>query len=152
MEALIRIGTADDVEVVFDIRTSVRENHLSREQMAALGITPETAREEMSTSTTSRTWIAEVDGFPVGFAVAHADDGSVFALFVRAESEGQGIGRRLMQEAEAFLFRTHPRIWLETDGKSRASRFYREQGWEPVAELDDGDVRFEKAAGGQPDG
>lgn len=41
MQMLIRVATPDDIDTLFAIRTSVVQNHLSREQMTALGITPQ---------------------------------------------------------------------------------------------------------------
>ncbi|MII54731.1 GNAT family N-acetyltransferase, partial [Salmonella enterica subsp. enterica] len=35
----IRQALITDVESIFDVRTSVRENHLSREEMRQMGIT-----------------------------------------------------------------------------------------------------------------
>jgi GNAT superfamily N-acetyltransferase len=142
MEKTVRIAIPTDIDVMFDIRTSVKENHLSLNQLAEMGITPETIRETILAAPCA--WIAEVDGAPAGFAMADAEDGSVFAAFVRPEFEGHGIGRVLMAKAEAFLFQYHQKIWLETADASRASGFYRNLGWLPVESLPDGDIRFEK--------
>ncbi len=40
MTSVVRVATVGDIEVLFEIRTSVVQNHLSREQMTELGITP----------------------------------------------------------------------------------------------------------------
>ncbi|WP_425274311.1 GNAT family N-acetyltransferase [Pseudomonas kitaguniensis] len=72
------------------------------------------------------------------------EDGCVFAAFVLPEFEGNGLGRSLMNKAEACLFQHHQMIWLETAEASRASGFYRNLGWQPVENLPEGDVRFEK--------
>ena len=138
----IRPATEADVEAVFHIRTSVRENHLSLEQMAAMGITPDAIREAIAAEPCA--WLAEADGKAVGFAMVDAEEGCVFAAFVLPEWEGRGLGQRLMAEAEASLFRRHETIWLETDGRSRASGFYAHLGWKPTATDGNGDVRFEK--------
>lgn len=142
MKKTIRLASKTDIDVMFHIRTSVRENHLSRAQLAAIGITPESIRQVISESPCA--WVAEVDGAPAGFAIADLEDGCVFAAFVLPEFEGRGLGRSLMEQAEAFLFRRHQKIWLETADVSRASGFYRALGWEPVKHLPEGDVRFEK--------
>ncbi|WP_256870556.1 hypothetical protein [Chromobacterium haemolyticum] len=42
MSSTIRLAVRADIAALFDIRTSVRQNHLSIEQLAGLGITPET--------------------------------------------------------------------------------------------------------------
>lgn len=92
-------------------------------------------------------WVAELDGCIVAFSMADAKDGCVFAAFVRPEHEGRGLGRRLMEPAESFLFERFERIWLETDGASRAAGFYRKLGWQITETFENGDVRFEKARG-----
>ncbi len=144
MNTVVRKARAEDVEAIFDIRTSVVENHLSREQLADIGITPETLSEMLAADT--GIWIAEVDGKPAAFSSVDDEDGSVFALFVSPRFEGLGLGRLLLQEAETALFRNHETIWLETDGRDgiRANGFYKKHGWIHVDTMANGDVRYEK--------
>ncbi|MBH3466223.1 GNAT family N-acetyltransferase [Pseudomonas carnis] len=142
MEKTIRLADQADINAIFDIRTSVQENHLSHDQLAEMGITPETIRQAILEAPCA--WIAEVDDVPVGFSMADVEDGCVFAAFVLPEFEGHGLGRSLMDRAEAFLFQHHQTIWLETAEASRASGFYRNLGWQPVENLPEGDIRFEK--------
>ena len=126
----------------FKIRTSVRENHLSQDQLTEIGITPEAISQAISE--TPCAWVAEVGGVPVGFSMVDIEDGCVFAVFVLPEFEGYGLGRNLMHKAETFLFQRHQKIWLETAEASLASGFYRNLGWQPVKNLPEGDIRFEK--------
>ncbi|MGH8055530.1 MAG: GNAT family N-acetyltransferase [Stenotrophomonas sp.] len=144
----VRLAVAADVEALFDIRTSVTQNHLSREQMAQMGIDAESLAAAVSAAPCA--WLAEVDGQPVAFSMIDLDDACLFAVFVRPAFEGQGLGTAVLQPAEAALFARHARIWLSTDGREpvRANGFYRRHGWVPVAALDDGDVRYEKARPG----
>ncbi|KTC18754.1 GCN5 family acetyltransferase [Pseudomonas putida] len=144
MQSFIRPATTADIEALFEIRTSVVQNHLSREQMLALGITPASLAEAIAAAPCA--WLAEVEGMPAAFAMVDLEDACVFALFVKPAFEGQGLARQLMVEAEAALFALHSRIWLETDGRDgvRANGFYRRLGWEVVAQLEEGDVRYEK--------
>lgn len=144
MTLLIRLATPADIETLLHIRTTVVENHLSRAQLAAMGITPETI--EAAITAEPCAWIVEVDGVAAGFAMADMEDGCVFAAFVRPSFEGRGLGRLLLAKAEGYLFARHTTIWLETDGSSRASGFYRKLGWKPVVFHDNGDTRFEKTA------
>lgn len=112
MKVGVRLAREADIGAIFDIRTSVRENHLSLDELSRRGITPKSIGEALSAAPCI--WIAEVDGVPAGFSMADAGTGSVFALFVRPGFEGRGLGRLLLREAEAFLFETHPKMWLET--------------------------------------
>ena len=138
----IRPATTADINDIFAVRTNVRENHLSQEQLRHMGITEESIGSVISEA--ECTWIAEAEGVTVGFAMADAEDGSVFALFVRPEWENKGVGKLLLERLEAFLFSRHEMLWLETDGCSRAAGFYARQGWTRAAELENGDARFEK--------
>lgn len=139
----LRDATLADIETIFAIRTSVEENHLSREEMAEMGITPQTIAEIIAESPCI--WLAEVEGEPAGFAMAIAEEASLFAMFVLPQFEGQGVGKLLLEKAEAFLFAQQPIIWLETAAGSRAAAFYQRHGWRPVGEQDDEDIRFEKS-------
>jgi len=77
-----------------------------------------------------RGWVAESCGQIIGFTYACRADASVWALFVQAGHEGQGIARGLMQLLTAYLFSIgHERLQLGTEAGTRADRFYRAQGW-----------------------
>lgn len=143
--ASIRPATPADIDTLFDIRTSVRENHLSREQMADMGITPQVLAEAIESAPCA--WVAEIDGIAGGFAMVDTEAGELFALFVRPEFEGQGMGRLLLAAAEEQLFRKHGSIWLVTDGGDgiRANDFYRRHGWQLAERVDERDVRYEKS-------
>ncbi|UHD47487.1 GNAT family N-acetyltransferase [Aureimonas altamirensis] len=142
MTISIRDATDDDIPAIFEVRTSVRENHLSVEQLAAMGVTFETIREVLGQH--HCIWVAEQDGQVVGFSMVDVEDACVFAAFVCPEREGLSIGRQLVDRAETFLFKRHSAIWLETDGSSRAAGFYERLGWKRSERLENGDVRFEK--------
>jgi GNAT superfamily N-acetyltransferase len=121
-----------DMAAITHIRTAVVENHLSVEQMAAVGITPESIARLLRTS--GRAWIGAIGGVDAGFAIADAAEATVFGMFVLPSHEGRGLGRRLMAAAEAWLFASGCRaLWLSTDSdpKVRAHGFYRRLGWAP---------------------
>ena len=145
MSASLRAATEADIDTLFDIRTSVIQNHLSMQQLSDLGITAATLAEAVRSGTSA--WIAELGGTAAGFAMVDAEAGEVFALFVRPEFEGRGLGRLLLNEAEKELFRHHDRICLVTDGHAhiRANGFYLHLGWSFACRVDERDVRYEKA-------
>lgn len=144
MNSVIREATVDDIAAIFNIRTSVTQNHLSMSQLADMGVTPDAIHAAISSG--PGLWVAEVDGVPVGFSMADVEDACVFAMFVLPAFEGRGLGRLLMAQAEACLFAHHDVIWLETAGDVaiRANGFYRALGWRPVDMQDNGDIRYEK--------
>ncbi|MBH3426385.1 GNAT family N-acetyltransferase [Pseudomonas alkylphenolica] len=144
MTTILRLASPSDIELLFDIRTSVTQNHLSREQMHELGITADALSDAMRKAPC--VWIAEWQQQAVGFVMVDHDEAELFALFVRPQHEGKGIGQILLQQAEAALFQRHEVIHLITDGDEaiRANGFYRRCGWNVTGAVDARDVRFEK--------
>lgn len=149
MKFTLRPATVTDVDSLFDVRCSVRENHQSREELAELDITSVTVA-EMIEGGDYVTLIAESQGEAVGFTMAKISDGYVFACFIRPTFEKQGIGRALMQETENELSRRGvTRAWLSTGpGEDlRAVGFYTKLGWRRNGFLEDGQIIFEKTIG-----
>lgn len=142
MQIDIRVADKSDIPSIFNIRTSVKENHLSLQQLAEIGITYETI--EKAILGEPCIWIALVNNHPAGFSMADSREGCVFAAFVSPAYEGIGLGRLLMEKAEAFLFNHHKKIWLETARNSRAEGFYTKLGWIATDSLPNGDICFEK--------
>lgn len=138
----IRPAQVTDVVSIFDIRTSVTENHLSREELNQMGITEEIVSDMIQTSLC--TWVAIENEKVIGFSMILPDEGCLFAAFVLPEYEGKGAGRRLVMAAEQELFKQHEIAWLETDKRSRAAKFYTQLGWGNKTEISDTDIRLEK--------
>ncbi len=140
----IRMAQPADVETMFDIRTSVKENYQSREEVAELGITPESVAEMLATDCCA--WIAEREEQPMGFAIANATDATILGMFVRPEFEGRGVGRALMDVAETWLWSQElEEIWLLTgnDPALRAYGFYQHLGWKFTEVVTEGDFAGE---------
>ena len=147
MPLWVRDAREDDVELLFDIRTSVLENHQSREELALLGITAESIARMLTTD--AKAWICEIDGQPVGFCMANQRERTVFALFVRPEHEGRGAGRTLLKAAEQWLFsQGASEIWLSTGSGPalRSHGFYRCMGWQPSRSSEDGSIIYIRQA------
>lgn len=142
MDIVLRLATENDIEVIFDIRTSVKENHLSKQQLTELGITEPVILSLIQN--TSTVWLAEVQHQVCGFSIVDLTEGSIFAMFVHPDFEAKGVGTALLKKAEDLLFNSCQEICLETDQKSRAFEFYLRQGWCVSEYFDNGDVRMLK--------
>jgi len=142
MNIRTRVALSSDVEGIFDVRTSVKENHLSREEMEQMGITESSIIDMIEKSRCA--WVAVDDGKVIGFSMILSDEGSLFAAFVLPEYEGRGVGRRLVVLAEQELFKHHEVAWLETDKNSRAAEFYRRLGWVEKENVSESDIKLEK--------
>lgn len=140
----IRVAKLDDIDTLFEIRTSVVENYQSREEIAELGITPESVAEMLKADCCA--WIAELHSRPVGFSIANGTQKTIFGVFVIPEFEGRGFGRALMQAAEEWLWsKGIEEIWLLTgnDPHLRAYGFYLHLDWQPVGMEVEGDFKGE---------
>jgi GNAT superfamily N-acetyltransferase len=141
----IREAQLEDIETLFNIRTSVIENHQSREELLTLGVTPETVANMLQTH--CRAWIAEIDEQPIAFSMANAAEKTIFAMFVLPSFEGRGAGRALMQQAEQWLWSQDvEEIGLLTgnDPNLRAYGFYLHLGWTPADIQSRGQIKFVK--------
>lgn len=140
----IREAIAADIPALFEIRTAVTENAMTEADLAASGITPERAAELLRTE--GRCWVAEAGKPVVGFCIANSKTRSIWALFVLRAYEGRGIGRRLLEPAVDWLWRSGAdELWLETETNTRAEGFYVHLGWKRGdVELKDGyeEVRY----------
>ena len=140
----IRIAQQNDIETLFEIRTSVVENHQSREEIAELGITPDSVAKMLAID--CRAWVAEIEGQPIGFSIANATEATIFGVFVLPEFEGRGAGRALVQTAENWLWsRGLDEIWLVTGNNPslRAYGFYLHLHWLSAGVETDGDFAGE---------
>jgi GNAT superfamily N-acetyltransferase len=78
----------------------------------------------------------EICGFATFGACAdedRADRGELLALYVDPDRQGLGVGRVLIEQARARLFRHgygDASLWM-LSGNERADRFYRIDGWAP---------------------
>jgi GNAT superfamily N-acetyltransferase len=140
---IFREACRDDMPGISLVRTSVTENHLSREQLDARGITEESVAASFEAD--SKGWVAQLDGRIVAFSIADRASQSVFALFVLPGYQGCGLGGRLLGLAEQWLWDNGAqRIWLTTGATTRAVRFYGARGWVVAGTQPDGQLRLER--------
>jgi len=121
-----------------------RVRHSVRENMLTSGvITDEDVADYIERH--GRGWVVvDERGEVIAFAIGDARDGNIWALFVDPEHEGRGHGRRLHDEMVAWLFsRGLERLWLGTEPKTRAERFYARAGWIDKGLQANGERRFE---------
>jgi GNAT superfamily N-acetyltransferase len=142
MGTTFRDAQLKDINAIFSVRVSVRENRLDYSQLRALGITPASIATALQND--SKAWVSECNGTVVGFSMANSSDGRIFALFVLPQYEGRGIGGTLLEMALTWL-RTCmvPRAWLTTEPHTRADGFYRHRGWKTTGVVEEGEIRFE---------
>ncbi|WP_186373889.1 GNAT family N-acetyltransferase [Yersinia rohdei] len=145
MSINVRTAQLSDIDGMFEVRTSVIENHLSREEMRQLGITESVVADMIEKNHCS--WVATENDKIIGFTMILPDEGCLFAAFVLPEYEGRGIGRRLVVLAEQELFKYHEIVWLETDKNSRAAKFYIQLGWGNETNINGTDIKLEKHRG-----
>jgi GNAT superfamily N-acetyltransferase len=124
-----------DINDILDIRVSTKENHFSMEDLAEVGVTPESIAEWLDGSV--KGWVCEVSGKPVGFALADSESAEVLVVACYPEFERKGIGKALMSLVHDWLWSfDHEEIWLwsDPDPGVRARGFYRKLGYEPTGE------------------
>jgi ribosomal protein S18 acetylase RimI-like enzyme len=144
VDVTIRAATVDDAEAIAEV-------NVASWRWAYDGLLPASTLDALSVDARADEWrsmiaapvcdvsVATTDeGTVVGFANIGAtrdddDDatGELFALYVRPETAGTGVGRQLLRHAES-LWReagfTRATLWvLETNERGR--RFYERHGW-----------------------
>src|SRR3954469_10994234 len=116
---IYRIASIADIPQMLEGRMSVKENVLVNTGLA----TEEKYREYL---TSGKGFVCEVNNHLVGFAIADMLDDSIWALFVRPEFEGIGIGKKLHDAMLNWYFKQgKDKVWLNTGPGTRAERFYR---------------------------
>jgi GNAT superfamily N-acetyltransferase len=140
---MIRLARLADLPAITRVRTSVRENHLSVEQMAERGITETVIAQAMSSGKLV-SWIAEANTEVAAFAMVEPETGKLFALFTHPDHEGCGHGTALLATAEQSLHLAGCRAMiLDTGEATSAVAFYEKRGF-VITSTCEGDVIMAK--------
>lgn len=134
----LREAVRADIPALWEVRYAVRENTLTPGRLS-----DEDVRREIED--TGKGWVIEEKGRIQGFAIGNARSGNIWALFLRPEAEGRGLGVQLHDAMLAWL-RTQPvaRLWLTTGAGTRACGFYARMGWERIGPVEGGEIRYER--------
>jgi ribosomal protein S18 acetylase RimI-like enzyme len=119
-----------DVTALFAVRVATRENALSRDELARLGVDEESVLAMLNT--THRGWLCEDGDQVVGFAMGNRENGEIWVIALLPDYEGRGIGTELLTRVEEWLWSEGwAEIWLTTDVDTtlRAYGFYRRRQW-----------------------
>ena len=127
---IFREITIEDIPALFEVRTQTDENRLTLEELHSLGIDEKSVKERMET--TFKGWLCEFEGRVVGFAMGNRATGELWVIAVLPGYTCRGIGKRLLDLVEEWLFAQGcKRLWLTTDIDTtlRAYSFYLHNGW-----------------------
>ncbi len=128
---MIREITEADIPALFVVRPQTRENAMSVEELASIGITPTSMTAAIKGS--HRGWLFEdCAGAVGGFAMGNAENSELTVMAMLPAHEGKGLGGKLLTNVERWLAdEGATKIWLTTDinPKRRAYGFYLRHGW-----------------------
>ena len=132
-----REAQPEDIKQLHEVRMSVRENVLSDPALITA-----TQYEEFLTLR-GKGWLCENGDCIVGFAIVDLTTYNIWALFIKPEFEGKGIGKKLQNIMLNWYFnRTKQPIWLDTSPNTRAEIFYRSYGWKETGKQPNGEIKF----------
>lgn len=127
-----------DIKKIQVVRNSVKENMLSNPNL----VTDKDCEEYLTLR--GKGWVCEFQGDIIGFAIVDLKEQNVWALFIKPEHEGKGIGKSLHNLMLNWYFeQTQETIWLGTGFNTRAIGFYRKLGWEEVGNHGSKEIKFE---------
>jgi ribosomal protein S18 acetylase RimI-like enzyme len=133
-----RLATPGDIAQCIILRGQTRENAISAERLAAIGITEASWSGQVASGELPG-HICQNDGQMVGFCFGSSVTGEVVVLALLPEFEARGIGQQLLQRIMATLqAHGHQRLFLgcSDNPQHRSHGFYRRLGWHSTGTRD----------------
>jgi len=135
---IYRSALPADAHECVRLRGMTRENAVSTERLASIGITAHSWAADIDSGKLPG-WIAEHQGSMVGYCFGDSTTGEVVVLALLPAFESKGIGRTLLSLVTRHL-RTlgHETLFLgcAADPAVRSHGFYRHLGWRSRGEID----------------
>ncbi|MDN2712669.1 GNAT family N-acetyltransferase [Janthinobacterium sp. SUN118] len=131
-------ANADDAAAFIELRGKTRQNAVSQERLAEVGITADSWAEMMRSGNLPG-HVCHRDGQLAGYCFGDRDTGEIVVLALLPDCEGLGIGKTLLARVMAELrAQGHARLFLgcSNDPSSRSYGFYRYLGWKATGETD----------------
>jgi len=138
MSYTLRPACPTDIAACIDLRGRTRENAVSAERLASLGITEASWSAQVEAGTLPG-FVAVAGTTLAGYCFGDAGSGEIVVLALLPEHEGQGLGRQLLDTTTAHLVALgHRRLFLgcSANPAHRSHGFYRHLGWTPTGERD----------------
>ena len=131
-----REAIPNDISAMKVIRDNVKENAL-----VSISIEPNDYMKALFED--GKGWTCLSNDQVVGFSCGRIIQKDVWALFIDSTHEGRGIGNKLMEILENWMFSNGcQEIRLSTTPQTRADRLYRRRGWREIGSLPTGEVEF----------
>jgi GNAT superfamily N-acetyltransferase len=133
---LVRPATRADLPRIYEVRHGTAENPLSNPALV-------TDAEVAWYMDEAIFLVSEDDTNVQAFTCVNHQTGYVWALFVIDGAQGRGHGSALLEVAMARLRQLgHRQAFLSTGRDTKAERFYRSRGWQPMGVNMNGEVVF----------
>jgi len=121
---IFREAKMDDIKQIQIVRNSVKENTLSNPDLVS------DKDCEVFLFERGKGWVCEIENQIVGFAIVDLQENNIWALFLKPEFEGKGIGSKLQTLMLDWYFsKGKEQVWLGTSPNTRAEKFYTKSGW-----------------------
>lgn len=133
-----RLAIPEDIPACLELRGKTRENAISPERLARMGITIESWAEDLRTGTLPG-YVCTDQEVIAGYCFGEAATGEVVVLALLPAYERRGVGRQLLGlVVEHLRLLGHHRLFLgcSADPSTRSNGFYRHLGWASTGTFD----------------